>query len=121
MPPACADTRRQLADFVRDSIGARGRRRLEAHLLSCAACEEARDELDQINQHLRTAPGLPLAAGAGVLRLGLKARILGGLMTSSASLVAATGLAVVTTVVPLVVAHRADSADRVAAAAEHRG
>ena len=68
MPPACADTRRQLADLVRDSIGARGRRRVDAHLLSCPSCREARDELERFNQHLRTAPGLPLAAGAGILR-----------------------------------------------------
>ncbi len=49
------------------------------------ACREARDELEQFNQHLRTAPGLPLAAGAGILRIGLKARVLGALATSSAS------------------------------------
>ena len=118
MPPACADTRRQLADLVRDSISARGRRRLDAHLLSCPSCREARDELEQFNQHLRTAPGLPLAAGAGILRIGLKARVLGALATSSASLVAASGLVVVSTVVPLVVAHRASGDDRVAAVAE---
>jgi RNA polymerase sigma factor (sigma-70 family) len=116
MPPACADTRRHLADLVRDSISPRGRRRLEAHLFSCAACQEARDELEQFNQHLRTAPGLPLAAGAGILRIGLKARVLGALATSSASLVAASGLVVVSTVVPLVVAAHAD--DRVAAVAD---
>ena len=118
MPPACADARRSLADLVRDSISARGRRRVEAHLLSCTACQEARDELERFNQHLRTAPGLPLAAGAGILRLGLKARILGGLAASSAPLVAATGLLVVSTVVPLVVAHRAAGEDHVAVVAE---
>jgi RNA polymerase sigma factor (sigma-70 family) len=118
MPPACADTRRQLADLVRDSISTRGRRRLDVHLFSCPSCREARDELEQFNQHLRTAPGLPLAAGAGILRIGLKARVLGALTTSSASLVAAGGLVVVSTVVPLVIAHRASGDDRVAAVAE---
>jgi Putative zinc-finger len=121
MPPACADTRRRLADLVRDSISARGLRRLDAHLLTCASCREARDELERFNQHLRTAPGLPLTAGAGIMQIGLKPRILGALSTSSASLVAASGccLIVVSTVVPLLIApHRASGDDRVAAVAE---
>jgi RNA polymerase sigma factor (sigma-70 family) len=115
---ACADARHHLADLVRDSLSPRGRRRLEAHLATCEPCCDTRDELERLNQHLRTAPGLPLAAGAEVLRVGLKARLLGWLAVSSPSLVAATGLVVVSGVVPLVVANRSSGAERVATVVE---
>jgi RNA polymerase sigma factor (sigma-70 family) len=114
LPRPCADARQRLADLVRGSISRRLHRRLEAHLATCPSCSDARDELERVNRHLRTAPGLPLAVGAGILRLGLKARLTAFLAASGAPLVAATGLVVVCAVVPLSVARRADSDARVA-------
>ena len=72
----------------------------------CAACSDAKDELERVNQHLRTRLGLPLAVGVGVLRVGLEDRVVGWLAASSAPLVAASGLVVVSAVVPLVIVHR---------------
>jgi RNA polymerase sigma factor (sigma-70 family) len=118
-PPAsaCAETRRHLADFVRGSIRARARRRLEHHLSGCPSCRHACAELERVNERLRAGPALPLAVWAGVLRVGLRARILGWLASSTAPLVAASGLVVVSTIVPLDVAQPLGGDDRLAEAA----
>ena len=118
VPRACRDTRSRLADLVRGSLGARWRRRLESHLATCPSCREARAELERVNRHLRTAPGLPLAGGAVIADLGLKARFAAWLAAASVPAVAATGLVVVSAVVPLAVTRRADGSDRVASAAD---
>jgi RNA polymerase sigma factor (sigma-70 family) len=114
--PACAETRRHLADFVRGSICARARRRLEDHLCGCPSCRHACAELERLNERLRTGPALPLAVCAGFMRVGLKARILGWLASSTAPLVAASGLVVVSTIVPLDGAQPLGGDDRVAEA-----
>jgi RNA polymerase sigma factor (sigma-70 family) len=118
VPRACRDTRSRLADLVRGSLGTRWRRRLESHLATCPSCRDARAELERVNRHLRTAPGLPLAGGAVLVEVGLKARFVAWLAASSVPAVAATGLVVVSTVVPLAVTRRGDATDRVASASE---
>jgi RNA polymerase sigma factor (sigma-70 family) len=118
LPLACVETRRHLPDLVRDSVSTRGRRRLEAHLSDCSSCRQAREDLERLNRHLRTAPGLAVAAGSDILEGGLTARLFGWLAGSSAPMVAATGLVVVSTVVPLVLAHRSPGDDRVATVAQ---
>ncbi len=118
VPRACRDTRSRLADLVRGSLGARWRRRLESHLATCPSCRDARAELERVNRHLRTAPGLPLAGGAVLVDVGLKARFVAWLAASSVPAVAATGFVVVSTVVPLAVTRRGDPTDRVAGATE---
>jgi RNA polymerase sigma factor (sigma-70 family) len=118
VPRACRDTRSRLSDLVRGSLGTRWRRRLESHLATCPSCRDARAELERVNRHLRTAPGLPLAGGAVLVEVGLKARFVAWLAASSVPAVAATGLVVVSTVVPLAVTRRGDATDRVASATE---
>jgi Putative zinc-finger len=117
MPPACGYARRHIADLVRGSLSRRRRRRVEAHLGECESCCDARRELERINHHLRTAPVLPVCAGAVLLRRGLKDRLIGLLGASGAPVVAVTSLVVVSGVVPFIVAHRASGEDRVATAA----
>jgi RNA polymerase sigma factor (sigma-70 family) len=111
LPLACTDTRQHLADLVRGTLRTRRRRRVDEHLAECPSCRDARDELERLNQHLRASPSLALVVG------GLKRRVVGWLAASSAPLVAATGLVVVSAVVPLVIVHRSPGDEQVAAAA----
>jgi RNA polymerase sigma factor (sigma-70 family) len=108
---ACADAREQLADLVRGTLSTRRLRRVDEHLANCASCRDAKDELERVNQHLRASPSLALVVG------GVKSRVVGWLAASSAPLVAASGLVVVSAVVPLVMLHRSPGDDQVVAAA----
>jgi RNA polymerase sigma factor (sigma-70 family) len=110
-PLACADARQHLAELVRGTLRTRRRRRVDEHLAECPSCRDARDELERVNRHLRASPSLALVVG------GLKSRVVGWLAASSAPLVAATGLVVVSAVVPLVIVHRSPGDDQVVAAA----
>jgi trimeric autotransporter adhesin len=121
LSPACSATRAQLADLVRHSLSSRRQRRLEAHLSTCPSCRDSRDELDRLNQQLRTVPALPLTGAAGLLRIGLRARILGLLGGANASTVAVTGLIAMSVVVPVVMAQHSTGGDQVTAVTESVG
>jgi RNA polymerase sigma factor (sigma-70 family) len=64
--PACGEVRPLLARYVRGGVGVRARRRLDAHLAQCGACDEARGSLGRLNEHLRVLPVPPVGAEAPV-------------------------------------------------------
>ena len=100
---ACRDARPYLAAYVRRSVGAKRRRHIERHLLTCEDCADAHEELGRVNRRLRIAPILPI--DAGVATIGIKAQVAAWLAASAAP-IAASGMVLVTVLGP--VAHDPD-------------
>src|SRR6185503_18291797 len=97
----CADTQAHIASFLRGTAGARRRRRIEEHLVACAACRAEFADLRQINGHLRS---MTFAVLAALRTAGETAwSHLSAAVAASAAPLAATGVITATTFAPVVV------------------
>jgi DNA-directed RNA polymerase specialized sigma24 family protein/uncharacterized membrane protein YgcG len=89
----CRTTLAHLASMVRNRIGVRRRRRLEAHLADCEQCAQTRLRLERLNTQLRAQRPLPWNVWLGGLTSTATAQISGWLGTSAVTLAGSSALA----------------------------
>ena len=76
--PVCAAVGARLGAYVRGTASPSDIALVDGHLLTCAACRRARDELDDMNASLRSLEGPAAGAAATVATAGVAGITVGG-------------------------------------------